>query len=579
MEDDLNPHPGGPEGDSTDRERSVATFGMPEDIGKCNKGATDILLSQRLSVALRSSRQDIDKSSAGGPVLGESTSSTERSGAGVAGWKTHKGTLSVAGAAVSLFTIVFGAAIVFVPCQSKEVGLVPALGLNWLCTVLVIYSGMRMTQSFVWWNALRFEKMTNYEHLGLHSFGSPGLYFAQGSVVVFLFGLGALYLILIADQGVSFLKLFVESAGEWGMKEKRIALVVTSPIAIVLSMFQNLSALEKLTWAAAIAGVTCILVIIIQACIASSSTLSWKTPDDVELRTYFAKFSAKSLGSCACSFLGTFGVNIVFPSIMMEMENPSDFNKVLLIVLPAVGVVYSLIIWTTWLGYGNFNQQNVLETIKFMPNDVVEAFQDPKTWTGPESKAATCAFNVCLFFNIMVSFPLLQLGMFKSMQGLLPECLQDGGIMQRIGVRSTVLVAEFSLAILAINGIFPVFDFFAGLCLPIQSIIIPIFFCGTIIRNLENSKFVPGDVELESSTTVDKASLEDRLDAWSPDGEETDMGGSTFEPQPQDGLFFNLCDDIKKRPWTVLMNGFSLSCAIFTGVFGVWNGVKGLMAL
>lgn len=396
------------------------------------------------------------------------------------------GQQTVFAACINMITIVLGAAIVAVPRFGRIVGLIPSLGLCCLAIAVVWRTGGKMTDAIVLWNAKNpKDKMYNFEDLGFRSFGRTGYLLVQVSSVLVFFGLGAVYMIIEVRQVQSLMMMVHPPAADW---EYRYVLLAITPLLAGTCMFENLTALARVTPIAALCALMCIY------CIVSTALRHWGVidkwqemgQDTSSIRSLWPSLEdqvPKSLGICMASYFGSFGINATFPSVMQEMHTPSDFKKVLTIVLSVVLILYSFIIVCTWVAFGNFNQDNVLVNMGRMPANTIEAHQEPDSWGTKLSVPVLVVFNICMVFNILVSHPLLQLVIFKSLRAILPSGLMLPKTATNYLIRLCVVFLEMGLAMTS-EKVGPVFGLVGALCLPFHAVYIPIFCSDQIFKHV-----------------------------------------------------------------------------------------------
>lgn len=392
------------------------------------------------------------------------------------------------GAVVNLFTIVLGAGIVAVPAQSAKTGLVPALAICTISVLVVFWTGVDMAQTYTMWNDAERVKMRRFDDLGSFSYGTASNVLIQVTFIMFLVGMGAVYLLIETAQVQSLLGNFWPDADRW---EYRYVLLGVSPVMTTMCMFEDLAALGKVTPFAAMAALCCIACVSLQAFSAYSITADWEDVGAKELRSYVREQPKwgdvfEMLGFTIASFLASFGVNSTFPAVMQEMRKPQEFGRVLAIVMGGVLVLYWLMIISCWLAYGNFTQEDVIQNMQRLPRGPDEASEQPATWTGTEYMTAAMIYNVCMAFNIFVSHPLIQLCCFKTIRGLLPAGWMEPGSATNYFVRIAVQALEISIALID-KRVGPLFGLVAAVCLPLHAVVAPVIFGAKIRSRLGNA--------------------------------------------------------------------------------------------
>lgn len=166
---------------------------------------------------------------------------------------------------------------------------------------------------------------------------------------------------------------------------------------------------------------------------------------------------------------------------MSEMEQPVKFKRVLVIVMLGIFALYSMLIMTTWMAFGNFIQDEVLVNMRQVPANSNEVFLDPAAWSGEQYNFFLIAFNICMAFNIFVSFPLATMSIFKTLRTILPPKLMQPNSRSNYMMRTAVLAGEVCIAMTS-PSVGALFGFFASLTLPLHTMYVPIL-CGAAINS------------------------------------------------------------------------------------------------
>merc|ERR1711884_185217 len=127
-----------------------------------------------------------------------------------------------------------------------------------------------------------------------------------------------------------------------------------------------------------------------------------------------------------------------------------------------------VVIYTAYMGYGNFVNQNILLNMKNTPISLDEAFNvnEISEWSGGPNRSVVIMSNITswvLIVNLLLSFPVVAITIFGALQAKLhmPVCTLNNVIM-----RFVVVTIIIGLA-MTTNKFSSVFALAASVFLPV----------------------------------------------------------------------------------------------------------------
>lgn len=365
------------------------------------------------------------------------------------------------------------------PTQTKSIGLVPAMGICFLCCLIVFRTGWKMTDCIVHWNIAKPGDLCHYEGFGFASFGKFGYAFVQMANIVMYTGQGAIYLILATQQVHSFVMFRWPEAA---LLPFWVMFSFVTPIVIGLCHIRDIVVFNRASPWRGFSCIVCVFFLVSQTIAAFTVTRKWDFAEapgqGLPYRSLWPTVEgdalARAVGKSSVSLLAIFGSNYVFPNIAHEMSAPDDMKKVLAIALPIGFVVFGTVIVSTWLAYGSFAQTEVWVNMRRLPRNAMEATQSPRTWSGSSYGLAVIMFNVNYFFTVIATFPLIQVVLFRGLRQICPGVNRGsrGCLLSRVGLLSAQVVLA-----LGTPNLSTLISVTCALGFPLQAILIPLI-CG-----------------------------------------------------------------------------------------------------
>eukprot|EP00928_Gymnodinium_smaydae_P058856 TRINITY_DN4205_c1_g2_i1.p1 TRINITY_DN4205_c1_g2~~TRINITY_DN4205_c1_g2_i1.p1 ORF type:complete len:538 (-),score=65.72 TRINITY_DN4205_c1_g2_i1:309-1793(-) len=404
-------------------------------------------------------------------------------------------------ATLSLITCIIGAGIMALPMLPKRGGCVFSVIIMVVCCYVIACSGCDgLCKAFAEYNKGKPEdqKMQAYDELGRRALGRPGEALVTTTMVVYFMGVLAGYVILIAEQ--------LE-----GMSSKQISVQTWKCVLYLpfcgLACLRDMTTIAKLVPIAIAAAIARCFVIIGKSMLDTPVWYSWETDEHGFLlgqnntsldATLFQTWpvSGMALGSVTGLSFGAYGVNGNVPSVLCEMRDPSQMPRALRTSLAFCLSLYLCIMLVGHYGYGNFVQDNLLDSMSRSPANAEEAFTKPWCWwTGPCGWQAALMMQVLVLANMIISFPLNLMAVIQSFQNLdgVREYVPVGSVAN-YGMRITMVTIIFAISF-TIDKFGLVFGLFASVCGPAIQTLFPIVFGYMIEKSLGGSvRLTPGKI-------------------------------------------------------------------------------------
>lgn len=378
-------------------------------------------------------------------------------------------------ATFSFITAIIGAGIMALPQMPARAGLYPCIIFTILSVVAVAESSGAYFKGYMAWTMTHKNgnDLATFEDFGKAAFGRAGAWLVRSMQIGWFLGVCSGYVILMSKQ------LMFISGSDWSNQKW---IFVLSPVLWFLCMMRDLSALASLMPVGAIAAVCSCTFLIMQANNDQNVWANWTPEQQAAIHSYWPPDGLMPLGSSVAKLLGAFGVMGNVPPVLDEMRSKRRLPQALRTALFAVLVLYGLIIVNGYWCYGNFIQGNIIVSMSKSPGNFDEAFNlPPEQWTGRETRMLAMMMSWCVLINLAMSYPLLMLCVFASVQGMScsQPALKAGSIGNYIMRSSFVAITVFIGLSVPNFGI--VFSLFASVCGPVQGIFIPIIF-GARIR-------------------------------------------------------------------------------------------------
>eukprot|EP00928_Gymnodinium_smaydae_P075228 TRINITY_DN5822_c0_g1_i1.p1 TRINITY_DN5822_c0_g1~~TRINITY_DN5822_c0_g1_i1.p1 ORF type:complete len:494 (+),score=56.42 TRINITY_DN5822_c0_g1_i1:77-1558(+) len=402
---------------------------------------------------------------------------------------------------LSLVTCIIGAGIMCLPGLPKRGGLVPSSIMMAVCAYVIALSGCDgVCSTFTAYNKNRAEdeKMQAFDDLGKKAMGKAGLMIVTATQSTFIIGLLAGYLILVSEQleGMFSRQL---SAHTWKS-------ILFLPLC-ALSCLRDMTAVAKLIPLAVTAAYASCLLICVKAMLDAPAWDTWETTEHGFLLgsnntslnvTLFQMWptSGMALGSVIGIIYGAYSVNHSVPSIMSEMRDPSQMPRALRAALATCLILYLFIMLMGHYGYGNFVQDNLLDSMTRAPASAEEAFTKPWCWwTGRCGNQIALMMQICVLVNLVISFPLMLMAVVQSVQSIegARDYVPTGSVANYV-MRIVMMTIVFAIGF-TIDKFGLVFGLFSSLCGPMLQTIYPITFGYMIEKSLgEPARLTPGKI-------------------------------------------------------------------------------------
>eukprot|EP00928_Gymnodinium_smaydae_P069006 TRINITY_DN5234_c0_g2_i2.p1 TRINITY_DN5234_c0_g2~~TRINITY_DN5234_c0_g2_i2.p1 ORF type:complete len:467 (+),score=55.01 TRINITY_DN5234_c0_g2_i2:81-1403(+) len=387
------------------------------------------------------------------------------------------------------------------PMLPKRGGCVCSVAIMVVCCYVIACSGCDgMCKAFEAYNKGKAdgEKMQAYDELGRRALGRPGEVLVTTTMVVYFMGVLAGYTILIAEQ--------LE-----GMASKQISAQTWKCVMFLpfcgLACLRDMTTIAKLVPIAIAAAIARCFVICFKATLDAPVWYSWETDEHGFLlgqnntsldATLFQTWpvSGMALGTVTGLSFGAYGVNGNVPSVLCEMQDPSQMPKALRFALTFCLSLYLCIMLLGHYGYGNFVQDNLLDSMSRSPANAEEAFTKPWClWTGPCGWQAAMMMQVLVLANMVISFPLNLMAVIQSFQSLddVREIVPVGSFAN-YAMRMAMVTVIFAISF-TIDKFGLVFGLFASVCGPAIQTLYPIVFGHMIEKSVGLSvRVTPGKI-------------------------------------------------------------------------------------
>eukprot|EP00928_Gymnodinium_smaydae_P018103 TRINITY_DN16889_c0_g1_i1.p1 TRINITY_DN16889_c0_g1~~TRINITY_DN16889_c0_g1_i1.p1 ORF type:complete len:400 (-),score=40.41 TRINITY_DN16889_c0_g1_i1:145-1344(-) len=275
-------------------------------------------------------------------------------------------------ATFSFVVVVIGAGVMALPMIPLKGGLILSAIFLVLCGFAIFESGIAMWKGIMAWNHCAGERkrIVSYEDFGQAGFGEIGQCAIAAMLTCYFIGVCAGFVVLIADSVAHLSENFM-STSSW--------LLALSPIFVLLAMLPNVTAIAKLVPLAVIAVVVLCSILVTKPVLDAQRWQEW--PQISSLHKLWPT-EAEALGTVIASLYGGFGINANVPSVLCEMKDPAQFPFAFGAALLIVGFVYMAVMGCGYYGYGEFMQEDIVNSLTSFPANETEAFHVPfEQWT------------------------------------------------------------------------------------------------------------------------------------------------------------------------------------------------------
>jgi len=306
----------------------------------------------------------------------------------------------------NLVVVVIGVGVMALPSLPKKGGIILSFVSLFVCGAAISESGIAMWKGTMAANA-KSREVVSYEDYGRQALGQAGEYSVVIVQIFYFVGVAAGFVVLIAEA-------LVHISGD--RYEISAVIWILAPVLGLISLLPNITTISKAVPLAVLGVIVLCCIIIIKSSMDSQRWGHWSTDAQEKLHRLWP-VGAMDLGSVTATLFGAYGVNGNVPSVLCEMKNPMEFPKAYRTAMGIVTTLYMLVMGCGYWGYGQFMQDDIVESMTRFPANGQEAFTvEYAQWTGPTAKALEEIVSICLFVKLMIGLPLNLMVIFYSLQ-------------------------------------------------------------------------------------------------------------------------------------------------------------------
>ncbi|KAK9760729.1 hypothetical protein K7432_014933 [Basidiobolus ranarum] len=221
-----------------------------------------------------------------------------------------------------------------------------------LCCLLCIYTGHLIILCLYHDKKTR---LSGYSAVGEAAFGKPGYYIVHGFTLWFYFGVGCIFIMLIATN----LKELVDYAGA-SINLKVWTIISTAIICIPFILYKTMKEVHLLAVFGALSTLFTVIVIVIVGLSDRNKFSEASGHDNTGHKFVIASGLPITLASISLSF----GGSPVFPSIEKTMRSPKAWTPVLTLAMLTTLIMYMAAGVFSYLSYGQSTQSPVFNSFE-----------------------------------------------------------------------------------------------------------------------------------------------------------------------------------------------------------------------
>lgn len=360
------------------------------------------------------------------PGSSDSEGSTEESEDSKTGeaWDSDDGLLAVTRglewwqASLCLISLAVGMGVMAIPQLPRHIGFSNSFAFLVFGGAVITESAMAMWKGIMAANEKAKRTggkllIKSYEDFGKAAFGKSG----ESAVVVlqcvYFTWMGASLVACIGDQCANLDKFAHHPKDPW--MESRGWMVALYPVVASLALLPNVAAVFPLVPVALVGiGVVCCLVIVK----AGMDSQLWQEWPDLKPRSVHPMTSGDgNLGFVVLTFLSAYSINANVPSVLSEMKDPHEFPFALKSAVFTVVILYTVIMAVGYYAYGDFMQDDLVQSLTVFPASLHEAFSFPPSgWTGLRAKCLAPVMAFFFLLKLIITLPLTLMAFFQSVQ-------------------------------------------------------------------------------------------------------------------------------------------------------------------
>jgi len=382
--------------------------------------------------------------------------------------------LSVSQVVVSLVTTVIGCGVVTLPSLMRLGGWVVAPILACLTSLAFIEVGHVMHNAIAAAEAPLAGQglhVSSFEDLGQLAMGKAGMLLVRVVTTTGFCGTLVVYTTLIG-QNVQAL-----CGGALGL---RWVMTLLLPVLWALTMPKDMNALAKLMPIGIIASLSSCVLICVKALLDAHIWQAWPKSAQPLVHSVWPE-QAGSLGTVVAVLFAAYSVMGTVPVIRGSMRRTSEFPLAFRTAMTLVSATYLSVMLLGYWGYGNFVQDNVVQSMIFTPASPLQAFRVADIGPGIALHAHRPHFDILgtIMAVLVTTYLLLGFALFfacvvvtvqKSLGGYAPP-----GTLANKMLRGAMVLACVGTG-LAVPHFREVMAIMASVCCSCNNVIFPLLF-------------------------------------------------------------------------------------------------------
>lgn len=384
-------------------------------------------------------------------------------------------------------TAMVGCGVFALGMQAKKTGLIAANVINVFSAFAMYEGGVQFSTAMIAWNENRSREeppIENMESFGLAAFGEKARIICSATNVTFYLGCCSAYVILTGEVLASLIG--EQENGRWYR-------CLAMPVLIILCMFKNLKALEKVSVIGLLTSALSCFAIVVQAGDDVFRWKSWSEVDEEQIITW-APYSVIKTGSAVAFMAGSYGALGIAEGNAKDMTVKEKFPVAVGISCLFCCIFYSLIITLTYLAYGNFlvdvfvvNMQRYpsgFDMIRNLLEDPSSSMKNASNW--PENPECVLYFtaSASIIINLVVSYPLVMMTVIGSIEQFSTvQVHAPPGNCNNYLIRLGLIGITFFFG-MTLRDLDAALTLFSAICVPCITVIFPIVFSWRIRNKL-----------------------------------------------------------------------------------------------
>jgi len=324
------------------------------------------------------------------------------------------------------------------------------------------------------------QHVMSFEDFGRAALGTKGALLVRSITTTGFAGTLVIYTILIGSN------LCVVFGGRLPMI---VIMAFATPVLILLALLRDMQKVVQFMKIGVVASLSSCVLICIKSMMDARTWEDWPPDVQEDMHSLWPEDFA-SLGTIVAVLFSAFSVISTVPTLRAEMQNTKEFLFAFRVTIAIVCVAYICVMISGYWGYGNFVQDNVVQSMMFAPKSPEEALAEKREVGTPSVSSALLARAMAVLMTtyLFPSFALFFACFFGAVQkiGFGAQCCAPGTVMN-------VLFRVFLVLVCVVVGLKvphfrEVMAIIASVCCSCNNVFFPLFFAHVLARRPGGTK-------------------------------------------------------------------------------------------